>query len=138
MIIKLKAHLNGNSLKPEYKDQVGIALPNRLSKIYRRIRSGKLYGLESKDVARSKIEQLTKIEKAIHLTSPHVPSELDRAFKIIRYFPATREFEIEVYKPIPIGPNTKIGIAYLFNETGEQSEVIDAVFAYPLTVETTT
>lgn len=135
MKLRIKAHLNPMSIKPTFKDQEGININARLAKVFERIRAGKLYGLESKELATSKIIELKKIDQAQYAMAPHLPSELDRAFKVTRYFPTTREFEIEVIKPIPIGPNTRIGIAYLFAETNGQSRVIDACFAYPVTVE---
>lgn len=135
MIVRIKAHLNPGSLKPHFKDQAGIGINARLTKIFERIRAGKLYGLESKDIASAKISELKKIDRAQYAMEPHLPSELDRAFKVLRYYPKSREFEIELLKPLALGPNTRIGIAYLMVEDGEVSSVIDAPFAYPVEVE---
>ncbi len=134
MKLRIKAHLNPGTLKPNFIDQNGINLNARLAKIFERIRAGKLYGLDSNEHALTAIVELKKKTIAEYLMAPALPSELDRAFKVTKYFPTTREFEIELYKPIPIGPTTRIGIAYLF-ENSTESRVIDACFAYPVTVE---
>lgn len=135
MKLRLKAHFNPNTLKPEYTDQTGISLQNRLSKVMERIKTGTLYGLESKQKARSHIRNLASMAQAEYSLAEPTPSELDRAFTILGYYPIEKEFEIELHKAITISPNTRIGIGYLFKKGEHQSEVIDACCAYPLEVE---
>lgn len=135
MKLRIKAHLNPNTLMPDYSDQEGISLEQRLIKVTERIKSGTLYGLDSKEQVRSHIRNLAAMTTAEYSLELRVPSELDRAFKIVAYYPLEKEFEIEVYKPLPIGPNTRIGVGYLFKNGEHKSAVIDACCAYPLEVE---
>ena len=135
MKLRIKAHLNPNTLKPDYSDQESISLQQRLIKIMDRIKSGTLYGLGTKEQVRSHVRNLAALTTAEYSLEPRVPSELDRVFKIVAYYPLEKEFEIEIYKPFPIGPNTRIGVGYLFKNGEHKSAVIDACCAYPLEVE---
>lgn len=135
MKLRIKARLNPNTLKPDYADQESISLQQRLIKVMDRIKDGALYGLTTKEQARSHVRNLAALTSAEYSLEPRVPSELDRVFKVVAYYPLEKEFEIEIYKSFPIGPNTRIGVGYLFKNGEHQSEVIDAVCAYPLEVE---